>query len=104
MEVTRNYLSASASLKESEQKLCLTLVNQHLTDPLEVEIELHGTGSGGMRGALLRELTSPSVHDENTVDKPTVISRPVEKRVSVKMAKFVLVIPAHSVQALRLEL
>jgi alpha-N-arabinofuranosidase len=102
--VMRKYLSASASLKESEQKVCLTLVNQHLTDPLEVEIELHGTGSGGIRGAVLRELTSPSVHDENTVDKPTVITRPVEKGVSVKTARFVHVIPAHTVQALRLEL
>ena len=100
--ISRNYLSVSASLDESKKQVCLTLVNQHLTEALEVETEL--AGGAGATGAALRQLTSASVHDQNTFDRPNVVLPSAEKRVSVSGRRFTQMVPAHSVQALVLDL
>jgi alpha-N-arabinofuranosidase len=102
-ETTRTYLSASASLNEAQKQICLTLVNQHLTEPMEVEIQIPGLESPGVRGGTLRELTSGSVRDENTLEKPDVIPSPVQKQLTIQGNKFVQVVPAHTLQALVLQ-
>jgi alpha-N-arabinofuranosidase len=103
-ETTRPYLSASASLNEPQKQLCLTLVNQHLTEPLEVEIQIPGLDSPGVRGGTLRELTSGNVRDENTLEKPDVVRPTASKQLAVQGNKFVQVVPAHTLQALVLQL
>jgi alpha-N-arabinofuranosidase len=102
-ETTRDELSASASLREREKRVCITMVNQHLTEPLEVEILLAGLDGSAARGGSLRELTSVNVRDENTFEKPRVVGPPVGRQVSYKGNRFVHVIPAHSVHALLLD-
>ncbi len=102
-ETTREYLSASASLRESEKKVCLTLVNQHLTEPLEVEIHLAGLEGAGVQGGVLRESTSGNVRDENTFEKRGAVAPPSQKQVSFHGNKFTHIIPAHCVQTLLLE-
>lgn len=101
-EIRRDYLSISASLDESRKKLCLTLANQHLTDALEVEIEL--AAGAEANGGKLRELNSANVRDQNTFDQPEVIKSPAEKSVSLRGRKFVQTVPAHSLQSLVLDL
>jgi alpha-L-arabinofuranosidase len=101
-KITRDVLSVSASLDESKNKLCLTLVNQHLTDALEVDIEL--AAGAAAAGGKLRELTSPNVRDQNTFDQPEVIQSPVEKSVSLRGRTFTQNVPAHSLQSLVLDL
>jgi alpha-N-arabinofuranosidase len=102
-ETTRTCLSASASLNEAQKQICVTLVNQHLTEPLEVEIQIPGLESPGVRGGTLRELTSGDVRDENTLDKPDVVRPSAPKQLSVQGNKFTQVVPPHSVQALVLQ-
>ena len=102
-EITRDRLSASASLRESEKKVCLTLVNQHLSEPLETEIHLAGLEGEGVRGGSLRELTSANVRDENTFDAPRAVGPPTEKQVAYKGNKFVHAVPPHCVQTLLLD-
>jgi len=97
-------LSASASLKESEKRLCLTLVNQHLTDPMELEINLLGLDLANVRRARLRELISKSVRDENTFEKPSTVLPPTEKTIAWKGTKVVHVLPPHTIQAIVAEL
>jgi alpha-N-arabinofuranosidase len=103
-ETMRPYLSASASLNAPQKQLCLTLVNQHLTEPLEVEIQIPGLDSPGVRGGTLRELTSGNVRDENTLEKPDVVRPTAPKQLAVQGNKFVQVVPAHTLQALVLQL
>ncbi len=101
-EVKRPYVSASASRNESTGELCLTLVNQHLTDPLEVEIQITGLEySGGFSGTQ-RQLTSGSVRDQNTFSQPSLVKAGPEKPISVKGNPFVHEIPPHSVETLLL--
>ncbi len=102
-EMTGDYLSASASLNESQKQVCLTLVNQHLTEPMEVEINLAGPDSPSVRGGSMRELTSASVRDENTLDRPDVVRASGPKQLSDSGNKFVHTVPAHTVQALLLQ-
>jgi alpha-N-arabinofuranosidase len=102
-EMTRTYLSASASLNEAQKQVCVTLVNQHLTEPLEVEIQIPGLESPGVRSGTVRELTSGNVRDENTLEKPNVIGSPAPKPLSVSGNKFTQVVPPRSVQALALQ-
>ena len=102
-EMTSEYVSASASWNESAKQVCITLVNIHLTEPMEVEINLAGPDSPGVRGGTIRELTSPSVHDENTLDKPDVIRASAPKPLSVSGNKFVHTVPSHTAQALVLQ-
>jgi alpha-N-arabinofuranosidase len=102
-EWTRHYLSASASLNEAQKQLCVTLVNQHLTQPLEVEIHIPGLESPGVRGGTLRELTSSNVRDENTLDKPDVVRPSAPRKLALSGNQFTQVIPAHTVQALALQ-
>ena len=101
-KIARDYISVSASLDESKKKLCLTLVNQHLTDAMEVEIEL-AAGAAATAGKV-RELTSANVRDQNTFDQPEVIKSPVEKSLSVSGRKFTQTVPAHTLQSLVLDL
>ncbi len=103
-ELTRSYLSASASLNESQKQLCITLVNQHLTEPLEVEIEIPGLASSAVRTGTVRELTSGNVRDENTLDKPEAVRPSGPKQLSVSGNKFTQNVPPHAVQALVLQL
>jgi alpha-N-arabinofuranosidase len=102
-KTTRTYLSASASLNEAQKQICLTLVNQHLTEPMEVEIQIPGLDSPGVRGGTLRELTSGNVRDENTLDKPDVVHPSAPKQLSVQGNKFTHVVPPHAVQTLVLQ-
>jgi alpha-N-arabinofuranosidase len=99
-EFPSEYLSASASWNESANQVCVSLVNAHLTEPMEVEINIAGPGSPAVRGGTMRELTSASVHDENTLDKPDVIRTSAPKPLSVSGSKFVHAIPAHTAQSL----
>lgn len=100
--VARKYLSASASLDESRKRACLTLVNQHLTDAFDVEIEL--AAGAAVAGATVRQLTSASVRDQNTFDHPNGVVATDPKRVSVTGRRFTQTLPAHSLQSLLLEL
>lgn len=99
-ETTRPYLSVSASLKESTGDLCLTLVNQHLTEPLEVEIHITGLGHSGPMSGYQRLLTSANVRDENTFEKPNVVKPGPQKPLSVKGNPFLHQIPPHSLETL----
>jgi alpha-L-arabinofuranosidase len=99
-EFPSEYLSASASWNESAHQVCVSLVNAHLTEPMDVEISLTGPDSPTVRGGTMRELTSASVHDENTLDKPDVIRTSASKQLSVSGSKFVHTIPAHTAQSL----
>jgi len=81
----------------------VTLVNQHVSEPLEVEIQIPGLESPGVRGGTLRELTSRNVRDENTLDKPDVVRPSAPKQLSVSGNKFTQVVPPHTVQALVLQ-
>jgi len=103
-EMTRTYLSASASLNEAQKQICLTLVNQHLTEPMEVEVQISGLESPGVRRGTMRELTSANVRDENTLDKPDVVKPSAPKPLAASGNKFTHVVPAHTVQALVLQL
>jgi alpha-N-arabinofuranosidase len=102
-EITRSYLSASASLDEARKQICITLVNQHLTEPLEVEIQIPGLENPGVHGGTVRELTSANVRDENTLDRPDVVRPSAPKKLTVSGNKFTQVVPAHTVQALVLQ-
>jgi len=102
-EITRPYLSASASLNEAQKQICLTLVNQHLTEPLEVEVQISGLESPGVRGGTLRELTSGNVRDENTLDKPDVVRPSPQKQPPLQGSKFTHVVLPHAVHTLVLQ-
>ena len=99
-EFKRPYLSASVSRKESTGELCLTLVNQHLTEPLEVGIHITGSEySGGLSGTL-RQLTSGNVRDQNTFSQPNVVKPGPQKTLSVQGNQFVHQLAPHSVETL----
>ncbi|MBZ5514551.1 MAG: alpha-N-arabinofuranosidase [Acidobacteriia bacterium] len=102
-ETKRTYLSASASLNEAQKQICVTLVNQHLTEPLEVEIRIPGLDSPGVRGGSVRELTSGNVRDENTLDKPDVVHPSAPKELSVQGNKFTHIVPPHALETLLLQ-
>ena len=101
-KIARDYVSVSASLDETKKKLCLTLVNQHLTDAMEVEIEL--AAGAAATGGKVRELMSGSVRDQNTFEHPNVIKSPQEKPVALRGRAFTQTVPAHSLQSLVLDL
>jgi alpha-L-arabinofuranosidase len=101
-KIARPYVSVSASLDESGKKLCLTLVNQHLTDALDVEIEL--AAGAAAAGGTMRELTSGNVRDQNTFEQPDAIKSPQAKTVSLRGRTFTQSVPAHSLQSLVLDL
>lgn len=101
-EMPSEYLTASASWSESARQLVISLTNAHLTEPMEVEISLAGPDSPVLRGGTMRELTSASVRDENTLDKPDVIKLSAPKTLRVSGHKFVHTVPAHSAQTLLL--
>jgi alpha-L-arabinofuranosidase len=97
-EIKRPYLSASASHNESKGELSLTLVNQHLTEALEVEIQFTGTEFSGALAGKRRQLTSANVRDENTFSQPDVVKASAAKPVSVKGNSFVHQLAPHSVE------
>jgi alpha-N-arabinofuranosidase len=97
-EIHRPYLSASASLKESQ--LCLTLVNQHMTEPLEVEIQITGSEFSGSLTGTQRQLTSKDARDQNTFEEPNVVKASQEKTLSVRGNQFVRQLAPHSVETL----
>ena len=97
-EIARPYLSASVSRKESQ--LCLTLVNQHLTEALEVEIQITGPEFTGALSGTARQLTSANVRDENTFSQPNVVKAGQQKPITVKGNTFVHQVPPHSVETL----
>jgi alpha-L-arabinofuranosidase len=99
-EMPSEYLTASATWNESARQVAISLTNAHLTEPMEVEISLAGPESPALRGGTVRELTSASVRDENTLDAPDVIKLSAPKAVSASGNKFVHVVPAHSAQTL----
>lgn len=99
-EIKRPYLSASVSRNESNGALCMTLVNQHLTDPLEVEIQITGSEYSGALSGVQRRLTAGNVRDENTFSQPNVVKAGPEKQISFKSNPFVYEIPPHSIETL----
>lgn len=99
-EITRPYLSASVSHNKSKGELCLTLVNQHLTEALEVEIQITGVEFSGALNGTLRQLTSANVRDENTFSQPNVVKASPENPISVKGYPFVHSLAPHSVDTL----
>lgn len=72
--------------KQSIEKSCLT-----------------GQESPGLRFGSLRELTSASVRDENTLDSQDAIRASAPKPLSVSENRFVHTVPAHTAQALVLQ-
>ena len=102
-EATRPSLSASASRDESSGMISLTLVNQHLSEPLEVEIHLADLDHRGGESTSVQGLTASSVRDQNTFEKPDVVRPQAGKPISFSGNSFVQVVPAHSVQALVLK-
>ena len=103
-EATRPYLSASASKNESDGTVCLTLVNQNLSEPLEVEIHLTDFEHQGGESISVQQLTAPDVRDQNTFEKPDVVRPQAGKPITLSGNRFVQLVPAHSVQALVLKL
>jgi alpha-N-arabinofuranosidase len=96
-KVTRQCLSASASWKEGDRRVCLTLVNQHLTEALEADVELVDLKPlGGWRGKL-RQLTSESVRDENTFEQPHKVEPSASKAISIPGDRSVQEIPPRSI-------
>jgi alpha-L-arabinofuranosidase len=103
-ELTRNYLSASASVHEARKQICITLVNQHLTEPMEVELEILGLDGTAVRGATVRELTSKDVRDENSLERPEGVKPSAAKSLQWNGNKFTQIVPAHALQALVIQL
>jgi alpha-L-arabinofuranosidase len=101
-EITRPYLSASVSHNETAGELCLTLVNQHLTEALEVEIQITGPEFSGALSGTRRQLASANVRDENTFGRPDVVKAGPAKPISVKGNSFVHQLASHSVETLLL--
>ena len=99
-EITRPYLSASVSHNESKGELSLTLVNQHLTEALEVEIQITDEEFSGALTGTQRQLTSANVRDENTFDQPNVVRPGAATPISVKGNSFVHQLAPHSVETL----
>jgi alpha-N-arabinofuranosidase len=99
-EIARPHLSASVSHDESKGELCLTLVNQHLTEALEVEIQVTGADFSGALSGTRRQLTSANVRDENSFDQPNVVRPSSEAPISVKGGSFVHQLAPHSLETL----
>jgi alpha-L-arabinofuranosidase len=99
-EITRPYLSASVSHNESTGELSLTLVNQHLTEALEVEIQITGSEFSGALAGTRRQLTSANVRDENTFNQPNVVKVSPGKPISVKGNSFVHQLAPHLLETL----
>jgi alpha-N-arabinofuranosidase len=99
-EFPSDYLTASASWSEPARQVAISLVNAHLTEPMEVEISLAGPGSPSLNGGAMRELTSASVRDENTLERPDVITLSTSRPVRASGSNFVHTVPAHTAQTL----
>jgi alpha-N-arabinofuranosidase len=103
-DITRQYLSASASVNDAQKQICITLVNQHLTEALEVEMDILGLPDSAVRSVTMRELTSGNVRDDNTLDRPDTVRPTAAKKLPASGARFVQVVPPHALQALTLAL
>lgn len=95
---TRPALSVSAS--KSGSRLLVTLVNQSPESGMDVEAKIAGAS---LRSARVKTLTGPSVRSENTKDAPQTVI-PGESNLQLSGGVLRTTLPAHSVQAIALEL
>ena len=92
-------MDVSASV--NKKRLFVTIVNKHLTSPLEMEIEL--SSDGEFRSGSLKELISADVRDHNEFGQPDVV-KPISRKLKASGRSFRYVMPAHSVTAFKFEL
>ncbi len=97
-KVVREAINISASLKG--ERLLLTIVNEHLNRELECEVELRG---GSARSAKGSRLWSPNVRDHNRFEDPDRV-KPSEFEVEVRATPFRIQLPAHSVNAIEIQI
>jgi alpha-N-arabinofuranosidase len=91
-------LNGSASVKGKQ--VTLTVVNPHLSQVVETEIDVRG---GSIREASATVLTHQDIHAHNDFERPDIV-HPAEAAVSVSGGKLVHRFPAASVTAVRLTL
>jgi alpha-N-arabinofuranosidase len=90
-------LRGSASL--TEKKLCLTVVNPHISEGRETEIALRGAT---VRSGSVTTLTHSDIHAHNTFDRRDVV---MPQTSELKIAgPLVLTFPPASVTAVNVEL
>lgn len=95
---TLNGLNGSASLKE--KTLTLTIVNPHVSEPRETQINLR---DAGVVSAALSVLRHDDIHAQNTFAAPDTL-KPVETTLEVTGSSFVISFAPASVNRLTLEL
>ncbi|MCI0665741.1 MAG: alpha-N-arabinofuranosidase, partial [Acidobacteria bacterium] len=97
-KTSREAVNISCSI--SQNRLLLTAVNESLRQDLEFSIEVRGARP---RNAMGRRLWSQDVRDHNTFENPARI-KPSSFTPWLKAGEFRLELPAHSVNAVEIEL
>jgi len=92
-------VSASASRSADGRELVLTLVNRHLTDAVECAVQIEGEARAW--AGTLDRLADEDVRAFNSASEPGRV-RPEARPCSASGGEFAVVLPAHSVSALRL--
>jgi len=93
-------LSASASLDEARNSVCITVQNLHLTEPCDVAIRLRG---GKVAKASAKVLTAKDVRDCNGPDSPNKV-RPKRFQVDARATTLRATVPPHALVSVRIRL
>jgi alpha-L-arabinofuranosidase len=88
-------VQGSASVKSNQ--LCVTLVNSHPTQPVDVDLEIT---DARMESAELVTLYSHDIHAHNTFDEPNVVRLSPARHISIGGARVCVPLPAASVTRL----
>jgi alpha-N-arabinofuranosidase len=95
------YVDAAATVDEAGERLYLSVVNRHRSEPAEVEIEIAGA-SVQLEGAG-HQLNGPSALSGNSITNPTVVRiEPIASFLAGN--RFTYTFPAHSATVLELTL
>jgi alpha-N-arabinofuranosidase len=97
-QLSRPALSASAS--RAKNSVLISLANQNPNDGAELRISLRGARA---TSATASTLTGPNVRSQNTVQEPQIVS-PKPGQVRIDGDDLVAILPAGSVQAVRVQL
>lgn len=97
-QLSRPALSASAS--RSKNSVLISLANQNPNDGAELRISLRGARASS---ATATTLTGPNVRSQNTVLEPQIVA-PKPGQVRIDGDDLVAILPAGSVQAVRVQL
>lgn len=95
-------LSASVSTSADGNALTATFLNQSLTEQMRLEVVVQGGSTMG-EGSLT-VFVSGDVRDVNTFDNPDAVRPPVSEPVKADGPRMTVTVPAHSVNALTVEL